>query len=109
MKRSNNDSQGSNKSTCPKKQTSLGAFLMKNKSNQKPLAKATLKRHILAKLAKKDEAAERERRKALKMFKNQCNIDNAKITREGSQTAMKHGIVTAISEYDIIYSVNKHM
>ena len=107
MKRSNNDRQGSDKSTYPKKQIILGAFLMKNESNLKSLAKATLKRHIWAELAEEDKAVEHKKHKALKKFKKLYNINNTKLIRKGAQTAMKYSIVNIISEYDKIYLVNK--
>ena len=97
MKRSNNDCQDNDTSARPKKQITLGAFLMKNESNLKPLAKATLKRCVLAELEKEDKVAQHDKNKALKKFKKLCNINNTKIMREGAQTAMKHVVVNAMS------------
>ena len=100
MKRSNNDCQDNDTCARPRKQITLGPFLMKNESNLKPLAKATLKRDVLAEWEKEDKVAQHDKNKALKKFKKLCNINNAKIIREGAQTTMKRGIVNAISKYD---------
>ena len=77
MKRSNNDCQDNDTYARRKKQIILVPFLMKNESNFKPLAKATLKRHVLAELEKEDKVVQHDKNKALKKFKKLYNINNA--------------------------------